>query len=231
MTTISSTPQPLILVVDDSATSRVVIEKQLKKLGCSVATANDGASGLEAISKIEFDLVLLDCQMPDMSGYDVAMQVRKREREEESAHTPIVAISAETDAAHMQMCMDSGMDGVLSKPLPVDELKKILSLWCDVEVVSAPATTADDAKSVDLQSLFRSTSQEDFNTMQTLLAQADFMGIGRMAHRMKGAALTMGASQIVETLVRIEAIAVRKTAPVSELNAELAILNQQLQVI
>ncbi|MFL9878831.1 response regulator [Herbaspirillum rhizosphaerae] len=231
MTTISSTPKPLILVVDDSATSRVVIEKQLKKLGCSVATANDGTSGLEAMSKIEFDLVLLDCQMPDMSGYDVARQVRKRERQEESAHTPIIAISAETDAAHMQMCMDSGMDGVLSKPLPVDELTKILSLWCDVETVSHPVTTADEAKSVDLQSLFRSTSQEDFSTMQTLLTQADAMGVGRMAHRMKGAALTMGASQIVETLVRIEAIAVHKTAPFSELNAELAILKQQLQAV
>ncbi|EJL88403.1 response regulator with CheY-like receiver domain and winged-helix DNA-binding domain [Herbaspirillum sp. CF444] len=231
MTTTLSAPEPLILVVDDSATSRVVIEKQLKKLGCNVTTAQDGMSGLAAMAKVEFDLVLLDCQMPDMSGYDVAMQVRKREREEESAHTPIVAISAETDAAHMQMCLDSGMDGVLGKPLPVDELKKILSLWCDVDVAASPATTVEEMSAADLQALFRSTSLEDFAAMQVLLAQADMRGIGRMAHRMKGAALTMGAATIVGTLERIEAIVIRNAAPASDLPAEIDMLKQQLQTI
>jgi len=231
MTTTLSAPEPLILVVDDSATSRVVIEKQLKKLGCNVTTAQDGMSGLAAMAKVEFDLVLLDCQMPDMSGYDVAMQVRKREREEESAHTPIVAISAETDAAHMQMCLDSGMDGVLGKPLPVDELKKILSLWCDVDVAASPATAVEEMSAADLQALFRSTSLEDFAAMQALLAQADMRGLGRMAHRMKGAALTMGAATIVGTLERIEAIAIRNAAPASDLPAEIDMLKRQLQTI
>lgn len=231
MTTTLSAPEPLILVVDDSATSRVVIEKQLKKLGCNVTTAQDGTSGLAAMAKVEFDLVLLDCQMPDMSGYDVAMQVRRREREEESAHTPIVAISAETDAAHMQMCLDSGMDGVLGKPLPVDELKKILSLWCDVDVATSTATSVEEMSGVDLQALFRSTSLEDFTAMQELFAQADMLGVGRMAHRMKGAALTMGVAPIVGTLERIEAIAIRNAAPVSDLPAEIATLKQQLQAI
>lgn len=124
MNTTATAPLLQILVVDDSATSRVVIEKQLKKLGCDVATAQDGNSGLAAMQDGEFDLVLLDCQMPDMSGYDVAKIFRRREHEEELAHTPIIAISAETDTAHMQLCLDSGMDGVLGKPLPVDELKK-----------------------------------------------------------------------------------------------------------
>ncbi|WP_050476802.1 response regulator [Herbaspirillum rhizosphaerae] len=235
MTTTQLAAEPLVLVVDDSATSRVVVERQLKKLGCNVSTAQDGASGLAAMAKTEFDLVLLDCQMPDMSGYEVAMQVRRRERADESAHTPIIAISAETDAAHMQKCLDSGMDGVLGKPLPVDELKKILSLWCDVDadagIAASPATSVDEMQGVDLQALFRTTSLEDFSAMRDLLAQADLPGVGRMAHRMKGAALTMGAAQIVGTLERIEAIAIRKTAPASGLNAEVETLKQQLQAI
>jgi len=116
MNTIATAPLLQILVVDDSATSRVVIERQLKKLGCDVATAQDGNSGLAAMQEGEFDLVLLDCQMPDMSGYDVAKIFRRREREEELMHTPIIAISAETDTAHIQLCLDSGMDGYSASP-------------------------------------------------------------------------------------------------------------------
>jgi len=231
MTTTVSTPELLILIIDDSATSRVVIEKQLKKLGCRVSTAHDGSSGLAAMEKVEFDLVLLDCQMPDMSGYDVARLVRKREREDESAHTPIIAISAETDAAHMQLCLDSGMDGVLGKPLPVEELKKILSLWCDVDVTAPSTINLDDMKNIDLPALFRSTSLEDLGAMQAALGVADMAGVGRMAHRMKGAALTMGAPQIVMTLERIEAIATHRTAPVSGLDAEVENLRRQLQAL
>ncbi|WP_029363384.1 response regulator [Herbaspirillum lusitanum] len=228
MNTIATAPLLQILVVDDSATSRVVIEKQLKKLGCDVATAQDGNSGLAAMQDGEFDLVLLDCQMPDMSGYDVAKIFRRREREEELAHTPIIAISAETDTAHMQLCLDSGMDGVLGKPLPVDDLKKMLSLWCDVDVSAVAPMNIDDMRSVDLTTLFRTTSLEDFAVLQTAMAEADMASVGRLAHRMKGAALTIAAVDIVATLERIEAIAVSRM-PSADLAAEVAALGRQLQ--
>ncbi|WP_034291925.1 response regulator [Herbaspirillum sp. RV1423] len=231
MNGISPTPVLQILIVDDSATSRAVIEKQLKKLGCNVVAAKDGASGLAAMEKDEFDLVLLDCQMPDMSGYDVATSFRVKEREEERAHTPIIAISAETDTAHMQLCLDSGMDGVLGKPLPVEELKKVLSLWCDVDVSSVSPMTQEEMRSVDLNVLFRSTSLDDLSAMQSSASQADMAAVGRLAHRMKGAALTMGAAQIVATLERIEAIATHRTQPAAGLAAEVETLQQQLQTI
>lgn len=231
MTTIAPTPSLQILVVDDSATSRVVIEKQLKKLGCDVSTAQDGSSGLAAMQSGEFDLVLLDCQMPDMSGYDVAKIFRRRQREEELAHTPIIAISAETDTAHMQLCLDSGMDGVLGKPLPVDELKKMLSLWCDVDVSAAEPMNIDDMRSVDLTELFRTTSFEDFTAMRTAMDESDMASIGRLAHRIKGAALTMAAGGIVATLERIEAIVLRDIPSPADLAAEIAALGRQLESI
>ncbi|AKZ63844.1 DNA-binding protein [Herbaspirillum hiltneri N3] len=231
MNTTATAPLLQILVVDDSATSRVVIEKQLKKLGCDVATAQDGNSGLAAMQDGEFDLVLLDCQMPDMSGYDVAKIFRRREQEEELVHTPIIAISAETDTAHMQLCLDSGMDGVLGKPLPVDELKKMLSLWCDVDVSAAAPMNIDDLRSVDLRALFRTTSLEDFAVLQASATEADMASVGRLAHRMKGAALTMAAADIVATLERIEAIAMHRLSAPSDLAAEVSMLGRQLQSI
>jgi len=231
MNTIAPAPLLQILVVDDSATSRVVIEKQLKKLGCDVATAQDGSSGLAALLDGEFDLVLLDCQMPDMSGYDVAKTFRRREREEELVHTPIIAISAETDTGHMQLCLDSGMDGVLGKPLPPDELKKMISLWCDIDVTDAAPMHIGDMRSVDLTALFRTTSLEDFAALRAAMDEADMALVGRLAHRMKGAALTMEAGDIVATLERIEAIAVHRAQPPSDLTAEISALERQLQSI
>ncbi|HZS80454.1 MAG TPA: response regulator [Herbaspirillum sp.] len=230
MTTTMSAHAPLVLVVDDSATSRVVIEKQLKKLGCNVTVARDGTSGLAAIVQTEFDLVLLDCQMPDMSGYDVAKLAR--EQKNEGPYTPIIAISAETDMEHKQRCLESGMDGVLGKSFPVaGELKKILSLWCNFDLVAASSTEIDAMENIELQTLFRTISLEDLNTMQTLV-QSDIPGVGRMAHRMKGAALTMGAAEIVATLERIEAIiAANGTSLASSLRTEIGILRQQCDVL
>lgn len=225
------TPPLRILVVDDSATSRAVIEKQLKKLGCDVMVAQDGTSGLAALVKDEYDLVLLDCQMPDVSGYEVAQSYRVREREEERAHTPIIAISAETDAAHMQLCLNSGMDGVLGKPLPADVLKKMLSLWCDTDVASASPITEEEMSSADLILLFRATSLEDFKAMQTSASQSDLNMVSQLAHRMKGAALTMAEASIVATLERIEAIATHHARPADSLTLEIEVLREQLQKI
>ena len=201
---------PRILVVDDSATSRLVIEKQLRKLGCSVAGAEDGRSALAPIQAQRYDLVLLDCYMPDINGYEVARQVRvDEEGNPDAGYTPLIGISAEADAAHVQLCLDSGMDGILGKPLPIGEFKKMLSLWCDYDVDEqaggqpAPGTPAN-AQSVDLESLFRSTPLQDLAAMRAAHAAADVEAVQRLAHRMKGAALTMRREAVVTALERIE---------------------------
>ena len=197
---------PSILVVDDSATSRMVIEKQLRKFGCSVAGAEDGRSALAAIQAQRYDLVLLDCYMPDMNGYEVARRVRAAEESNPDAgYTPLIGISAEADAAHVQLCLESGMDGILGKPLPIEEFKKMLSLWCDYDVdEQAPGAPPVDAQSVDLEALFRTTSLQDLAAMRAAHAASDVEAVKRLAHRMKGAALTMNREGIVVTLERIE---------------------------
>lgn len=232
MNTIFSSPIRRILVVDDSATSRAIIEKQLKKLGCTVAVAQNGASGLDAMTKQDYDLVLLDCQMPDMSGYEVVAHYRARERDNGGgrARLPVIAISAEDGATHQQLCVDCGMDDVLSKPLSFEALTTMLSSWCDTRTLSSP-TTWKEMHSTELTGLFRSTSFEDFNTMQTLASQANLQMVSRLAHRMKGAALTMAAESMVATLERIEALAADHLDPFTGLAREFEILRKQLQLI
>ncbi|MFL9927542.1 response regulator [Herbaspirillum lusitanum] len=205
----NSGAHPRVLVVDDSATSRVVIEKQLKKFACLVETAANGGQAITAMEKSRYALVLLDCYMPDMNGYEVARYVRRMEAEQGLSHTPIIAISAEADAEHVQLCLDSGMDGILGKPLPQDELKKILSLWCDIDVdaIATPSPAPIESKPVDLVGLFRTTSLDDFADLRKAHAAGDRMMLKRLAHRMKGAALTMEKAGMVSTLEGIEAIA------------------------
>jgi len=109
-------------------------------------------------------------------------------------------------------------------------LKKMLSLWCDVDVSAAAPMNIDDMRSVDLAALFRTTSLEDFAALQTAAKEADMASVGRLAHRMKGAALTMAAAEIVATLERIEAIAAQRMRP-EELATEVASLGRQLGAI
>lgn len=195
---------PRILVVDDSATSRTMLEKQLLRCGCEVECAENGSDALAALARGRYDLVLLDCYMPDMNGYDVARKVRQRE-EQGGTYTPLIGISAEADVANTQLCLESGMDGVLGKPLPLEQFKQLLAIWCDFD----PAPTAVDVLisepvPADLERLFLQTSMQDLDAMSVAHGQGEPAIVMRLAHRIKGAALTMRRPRIVSLLESIE---------------------------
>jgi signal transduction histidine kinase len=121
-----------VLLVEDHPAIRFVFEQQLRSIGCLVTACPDGASALRMFDSKPFDLVLMDCGLPDMSGYEVTRAVRKREND--GRHTPILALSASTDAVHKMECIESGMDGLLKKPLELSLLRSEIQVWCDVEL-------------------------------------------------------------------------------------------------
>jgi CheY-like chemotaxis protein len=217
----------VVLVVDDSATNRVVLEKQLKKLGCDVLTANDGQSALRLIGQdVAIDLVLLDCQMPDISGYEVARQVRASAgASDNERYLPLIAISGDSDAAHTQLCYQSGMDGVLNKPVAVQELRNLLALWCGLQ---GNIGSLDEPLRITLHSLYLSTSQDDLAALEACVARLDWSLLERLVHRMKGAALAIGAQPIVVSLEQLDTL-VQAGSATTELTAMLAVLRQQLR--
>jgi len=201
---------PVVLIVDDSATNRIVISRQLSKLGCAVLTASDGPTALAALEEGGINLVLLDCQMSQMSGYEVANTVRKKMAATTHAMTPylpIIAISGDTSTAHMQRCFDSGMDAVLGKPLLVHDLHKLLALWCRIDVSNAAEAVTGHSFRIDLQNLYRTTAREDFDMLYNCVQSTDFLMVGKLTHIMKGAALAIGAPDVVDALELIERIA------------------------
>jgi len=182
-----------------------VIQHQLEELNCDVVLAEDGPSGLSLMAAREFSLLLLDCYLPGMDGYQVARMIRKQE-EGSQRHQPIVAISAAVDEGHVKLCMDSGMDGVLRKPLRLNELKSIIEVWCDVDVVMQERSSSSGAPVSSTTELFRDSSHQDFSEIQRAFDSGDHELMARYVHRIKGAALMAGAPAIVDASERIEAI-------------------------
>jgi len=144
----------LILVADDNPTNLNVISRQLKLLGYTAETVNDGQEAFNALSEKSYGLLLTDCHMPNMDGYQLSRAVRMKEKEaidadplslEAHKHLPIVAITASALQGEDQKCFDAGMDGYLTKPLELPKLKALLEEWLgetsDAELPEAEQTS------------------------------------------------------------------------------------------
>jgi CheY-like chemotaxis protein len=99
----------------------------LGKLGYRVDVATDGSEALEMASRVLYDLIVMDCQMPVMDGYEATIEIRKREGA--ARRTPIVALTAAALPEDRELCIRSGMDGYLSKPVTLDQLRETLGKY------------------------------------------------------------------------------------------------------
>ncbi|MBK9306566.1 MAG: response regulator [Nitrospira sp.] len=111
-----------VLVADDNEINQVVACKFLQKLGCQVELARTGREAVEAITRTAYDVVLMDCEMPDMDGYEASKAIRLRE-EGTLSHLPIMALTGHASDDDAQKCLMAGMDTVLTKPLTLPTLR------------------------------------------------------------------------------------------------------------
>jgi len=118
-----------VLVADDNIVNQKVTAAMLRKLGHQFALASDGRQAVGACAKTRFDLVLMDCQMPEMDGFAAAREIRKREKK--SCHTPIIAMTASALAEDRQMCFAAGMDDYLSKPFGLEQFQAVIQKWAE----------------------------------------------------------------------------------------------------
>ena len=105
-----------VLVAEDNPVNQIVAEEYLSSLGCTVTIAENGLQALKEIERGEFDVVLMDCQMPEMDGYSATREIRAREKSGGLGHLPILAVTANAYEADRQLCLAAGMDSYLSKP-------------------------------------------------------------------------------------------------------------------
>jgi len=137
----------LILLAEDNITNQKVIERQLHKLGYTCEIADDGKLALAAWQDREFGLLLTDCHMPNMDGYELTGRIREAEKDGDS-RKPIIAVTANALEGEAQRCIAAGMDDYLSKPLAMKDLKEKLRKWLPAAVVQSQAAAEGETEPV-----------------------------------------------------------------------------------
>ena len=110
-----------ILIIEDDASNRRIMEVVLRRLNCEVLMAENGADGLVMARKIKPDLILMDVMMPKMSGFDTLTEMR---RDDQLSKTPVLVVSAKTSRDERQIALDHGATGFIAKPFHVQDIQE-----------------------------------------------------------------------------------------------------------
>lgn len=133
-----------VLLAEDNPVNQKVALGMLKRLGCWVDTVADGREVLRALESESYDLVLMDCQMPEMDGFEAATEIRRREAQ--GRHTPVVAMTAYTLKGDRDRCIAAGMDDYLTKPVGLDALRAVLRRWLPASQDESVAAAPEEAR-------------------------------------------------------------------------------------
>jgi two-component system sensor histidine kinase EvgS len=178
-----------VLLVEDHPANRQIIAAQLKFIGYATQAVDHGQAAIDVFEAGRYVGVLLDCELPDMQGYDIAAELRARERSAGGPRTRFIAISANHGEAHIRRCEESGIDTVLGKPLSLEGLKAALV---------APRTESE------IDATFIKECLNDLAAIRAAMAASDLTVAAHFAHRLKGGALVWGATSIVTDIDRME---------------------------
>lgn len=220
-----------ILIAEDNAINRKVTLGQLRKLGYAADVVTNGAEVLDAIAGHDYDLILMDCQMPVMDGYRATAEIRLREAGKR--HTVIIALTANAMQGARNECMEAGMDGYISKPVDTQELATVLRDWSSIDTTphgfgvasgtdrNAPRDGAIINSEVigklrllseagessllnELIDLFVRDVPQRMETLRDAVRDGDMHSIQLLSHKLNGGAGILGADKLVDYLTRLE---------------------------
>jgi len=220
-----------VLLAEDNPVNQEVTRAMLASFGLEVTIAGNGSEALEALSRGRFDIVLMDCQMPGMDGYEATRQVRERESSGAcpggpAPRIPIVALTAHAMQGDRETCLAAGMDDYLAKPFSTAELKKTLGKWlCGTSPEAAAERLAprggrlDPAALDDLRELERAgakgllsrivktyltDSRKRMDALALAVDSEDAERIWPIAHALKSASGYIGAAALAEMFRDLE---------------------------
>jgi two-component system, NarL family, sensor histidine kinase EvgS len=223
----------LVLLVDDHPTNRLLLIRQVKALGYAVESADNGVEALGKWKQGRFGMVITDCNMPEMDGYELARSIRKLESAKGDKRIPIIACTANALEGEAETCFAAGMDDYVAKPIELKELLKKLDQWLPIPAggaspaetfrkrSDAPAPEAHASAPVDNFVLaqisggdsiverdilldFRRVNDEDTTMLKQAVARKDMPQVTRASHRIKGASRIVGAIGLAGVCERME---------------------------
>jgi CheY-like chemotaxis protein/HPt (histidine-containing phosphotransfer) domain-containing protein len=210
-----------VLVAEDNVVNQMVAVRMLEKLGVKADLATDGREAVEACARTRYDLILMDCQMPEMDGFEATRAILELESARGGEHIPIVAVTAHAMKRDREKCLAAGMDDYISKPFDLAQVRNLLARWAP----TLPCTSSERDSSpgsekngpVDIRALESLRARESDGVphfLNRVVAQylreakdrlavlheagekADAAALLRAAHSLKGSSGVMGAKRI-----------------------------------
>jgi CheY-like chemotaxis protein/HPt (histidine-containing phosphotransfer) domain-containing protein len=218
-----------ILVVEDNETNQEVAVGMLRELGyVAVDVVSNGQQALDALERNAFDLVLMDCQLPEMDGYQATRRIRQPNSPVRNPRIPVIAMTAHALAGDRARCLEAGMNDYIAKPILYPELQRLLDRWLSAVVPTAPSEGASLAESgrqacpvfdaddflgrlmgnTDLAhrvvNRFLATTPQQLAALAEAVGRSDTHGASLAAHAIKGAAASVGGARLSEAARSME---------------------------
>ena len=197
-----------ILVAEDNEVNRHVMLLLLEDLGYTADMVANGKEALAALRQHSYDIILMDCQMPEMDGYEASRTIRR----EFDRPPRIIAMTAHALRGDREKCLAAGMDDYLSKPIIAKELETALKRWAPTRKPNAPVdlqrlrdVCGDAADTMrKLAELYLEQGAQLLPAMETAIRNDDAKDLSSIAHRFRGASLSCGSNSIVPFLNELE---------------------------
>lgn len=232
---------PHLLVVEDNEINRRLLLRQLEQLGVSPDVAVDGIDALDKIGKKDYGLILMDCQMPRLDGYETTRELRRLERErlargEQFKPATVIALTAHSLSGEREKCLDAGMDEYLAKPVKLGELSALIDQRFgrppDARDESADGESIDDFDIEIIQLYLSETSKR----IDEMASAGDAQKVARIAHAIRGNSLAVKDFPTAAIAGKIERIAEDhglEGLPVllEQLTKEIAVLSERFAFV
>ena len=193
-----------ILIAEDNAVNQLVAVRMLENLGYKADVVANGREAVDAVSRVPYAAVLMDCQMPEMDGYEATGEIRKREG---PAHrTPIIAMTAHALPRERERAMRAGMDDHISKPVKPEKLDSVLQRWLRADAPGGDPVDRSVLASLSelgrngepnfidkLREMFIREARPRISAMQEALHDGDARALEEAAHALRGSSANLGA--------------------------------------
>ena len=202
-----------ILLAEDNLVNQEVAMAMLQRMGLPAKIANNGAEAIQLLADESFDLVLMDCHMPVMDGFEATQKIREQEMTVTQTKLPIIALTANAIIGDREHCLAKGMDDYLSKPFALEQLHKVLSQWLPLQESeennnsNTPTITIDENVLTQLRNLksgllvrvidlYIESSPKLLIDMDLALAQQDTKNLYKVAHSLKNSSSNLGVVEL-----------------------------------